>query len=262
MSTQPDVPHREIDQFRLVHRAELSPQSLGCRPGNLLVCVSNFHVLWHLAAVLREVDVGQQDVVVLHLCVLRRAPSGEHDLLPDQLLNEVDQIMFTKVVMLAEKEGKPIRLIVVGANQLWDGIVRAAAALQSRTLALAESSKMSIREQARTLGLAWERLPPPRPAITVQIYSACGRTHSFYLGPHLPDLTPEELELLHKLWLDLSQRLDDKDLHHRDVVYLALKELQRELREPNPEFVIRRLQRYLSDNDSHLIHDGISRPGS
>ncbi len=262
VSTQPDVPHREIDQFQLVHRAELSSQSVGCRPGNLLVCVSNFHVLWHLAAVLREVDVEQQDVVVLHVCVLRRAPSGEHDLLPGQLLSELDQIMFTRVVTLAEKEGKRIRLIVVGANQLWDGIVRAAAALQSRTIVLAESSKMSIREQARTLGLAWEGLPHPRPAITVQIYSDRGSTHSFYLGPHLPDLTPDELELLHKLWLDLSQRLDNRELHHRDVVYLALKELEREVREPNREFIIGRLQKYLSDNGSHPIHDGMSRPGS
>jgi hypothetical protein len=78
---------------------------------------------------------------------------------------------------------------------------------------------------------------------------------------HFPDRTLEELEWLHKLWLDLSQWLDDKKLHHGDLVYLALKELEPELREGDREVMIRRLRRYVSKNDNHQMSDGgVSRP--
>jgi len=232
----------EVDKFQLTHRHSLSPESLGCRPGGLLVCVGNYHALWHLAAVLREVDVEQQDVVALHICILRRAASGEHDLVPDQLFTDLAQIMFTKVVMIAEKEGKQVHPVVVGANRLWDGIVRCAAALQSRTIVLAESSKVTLNQQSHLVGLAWERLPHPRPAMTLEIYSASGEKHLVYLGPHSPQLTAEELELLHNLWLELSRRLGE-DLHHSDVVYFALQELERELVEDAE--LVQRLREYM-----------------
>lgn len=242
------TPHLELDKFQLTHRPSLSPESLGCRPGSLLVCVSNYHALWHLAAVLREVDVELQDVVVLHICVLRRAPSGEHDLVPDQLFTDLEQIMFTKIVMIAEKEGKPVRLVVVGANRLWDGMVRCAAALQSHMIVLAESSKMSLNRQLRTVGLAWERLPHPRPAMTLEIYSASGEKDTFYLGPPSPRLSPQELELLHNLWLELNHRLKRKDLSHAGVVYFALKELERELSQGDK--VAQRLREYMMEREN------------
>jgi amino acid transporter len=250
ITTQSNPVHREVDEFQLTHRPTLSPETVVCRPGNLLVCLGNYHVLWPLAAVLPRVNVKRQDVVVLHIRVLRRAASGEHELAPDQLFTSMEQTLFTKVVMLAEKEGKPVRLAVVGANSVWDGIVRSAASLQSHTIVLAKSSKMSINEQARRVGLAWERLPPPRPRVGLEIYSGSGEKHFFYLGPHAPHLTPRELELLHKLWLELNHRLNGRDLHHNEVVYFALKEVERELAQAEDNSVIRRLQQYLLERDN------------
>jgi hypothetical protein len=250
ITTQSKSPHRAVDEFQLTHRSALSPETVGCRPGNLLVCVGNHHVLWPLAAVLPEVNVERQDIVALHMRVLRRAASGEHELTPDQLFTAMEQTLFTKVVMLAEKEGKQVRLVVVGANSVWDGVVRSAAALQSHTIVLGKSSRMSIREQARRVGLAWERLPPPRPRIALEIYSAAGEKNFFYLGPHAPHLTPRELELLHKLWLELNQRLNGHDLHHNEVVYFALKEVERELGHGDGQDVVQRLQRFLMERDN------------
>jgi hypothetical protein len=48
------------------------------------------------------------------------------------------------------------------------------------------------------------------------------------LGPHPPRLWPEDLDLLHQLWLELSAAGPGHKLHHRDVVGYALKRLKQE----------------------------------
>jgi amino acid transporter len=246
------LPQSRVDQFRLTQQPNLSPETVGCRPGGLLVCVGNYHALWHLGLVLRNVNVERQDVVVLHIRVLRRAASGEHDLSPDQLFTAIEQKLFTKVVALAEKEGKRVRLAVVEANNLWDGIVRAAASLQSHTVVMGKSSKLSLSRQAHLIGLAWERLPQPRPRMGLEIYSNSGERHFFYLGPHAPHLTPREIDLLHNLWLELSQRLDGHDLHHHDVVYFALKQVERDIAAGKTDILIPRLKQELSERGDSL----------
>jgi hypothetical protein len=51
------------------------------------------------------------------------------------------------------------------------------------------------------------------------------------LGPHPPRLWPEDVDRLHDLWLKLSG-VDGvgAKLHHRDVVGLALRRLEKEFR--------------------------------
>ena len=70
--------------------------------------VSTYYALYHLEAVLKRVR-PDQDVVVLHVRLLRRAASGEYDLTPDQLFSTIEQLLFTKVLSMAEREGKPVR---------------------------------------------------------------------------------------------------------------------------------------------------------
>jgi hypothetical protein len=50
------------------------------------------------------------------------------------------------------------------------------------------------------------------------------------LGPHPPRLWPEDVDLLHDLWLKLSESaaLGSK-LHHRDIVGVALRRLKNDL---------------------------------
>src|ERR1700680_3021268 len=65
--------HVEVDQFNVAARTELTPETVGARPGNVLVPISNFHALYHLAAVLDRVHVENRDIVVLHVRLLRRS---------------------------------------------------------------------------------------------------------------------------------------------------------------------------------------------
>ena len=66
------------------------------------------------------------------------------------------------------------------------------------------------------------------------------------LGPHPPRLWPEDVDRLHGIWLALSD--DEKmgaKLHHRDVVGLALRRLEREVEGEDRERILDDLRREL-----------------
>jgi amino acid transporter len=251
---QAGAAHVELDQFNLAPEGELTPESVGVKPGNILVPVSNYYALYHLDAILKRVRSHHADVVVLHIRLLRRAASGEYDLAPDQLFSTIEQLLFTKVLAIAEKEGKPVRLAIAAANDLWEGILRAAANLQSSTIAAGSSSKMPITEQAREIGLAWERMPEPKPRVILEIFTPAGQEQVFYLGPHAPRLTPKEIDLLHKVWLELSDKLPGIELHHHDIVHFALDEVEREISQGQLDDVLKRLREHLQEIQSRRLN--------
>ncbi len=239
--------HVELDQFNLAQEAELTPTSVGVAPGSVLVPVSTYYSLYHLEAALRRVRKKQAEIVVLHVRLLRRAASGEYELAPDQLFSTIEQLLFTKVLALAEKEGKPVRLAVAAANDLWEGILRTAMNLQSSTVVAGSSSKMPVIEQARAIGLTWERMPEPRPRVTLEIFTPSGQEQIFYLGPHAPRLTPNEIDLLHRIWLQLSDKLPGEEIHHHDIVHFALGEVEREMDAGEQAAVLERLRQHVHD---------------
>jgi amino acid transporter len=240
-----EAAHAELDQFHLEPGHELNPQTLRVRPGNVLVMVRDYNALYNLGAVLDRTDTQLRDIVVLHLRLLTRASSGEHELAPDQLFSSKEQVLFTRALALAEKRGKPIHLAVAPATEKWDGILRAAQSLESSTVVLGLSAWRPVPEEARTAGLAWEALPEPRPQLTLVIYTPSGQEHVFYLGPHAPRLTPREIDLLHSIWLELSCEVAPDELHHHDVVHVALEEMRGELQNSRREELLSRLRQHL-----------------
>jgi hypothetical protein len=240
--------HADLDQFNVASQSDLSPQSLGVRPGSILVPVSNFHALYHLSAVLDRVKIERRDVVVLHVRLLRRSGSGESELEPGQLFGSIEQYLFTQALSIAEKRGKPIKLAVVAATDMWDGILRAAASLESSTIVLGRSSKWNVAEQARQIGLAWERLPDPRPPFNLEIFLPGGEREFFMLGPHAPHLTAVEINVVHQLWLKFSDLVSPEELHHHDVVHFALDEVIEEMKAGKTDDVVERLRKHLVAN--------------
>ena len=242
-----------LDQFHLEPSADLTPAAVDARPGSVLVVVRDYNTLYPLAATLDRVKTGQQDVVVIHIRVLMRAGSGEGGLLPDQLFTGNEQMLFTRALSLAEAKGKTIRLGVVAANQIWDGILRAAQNLQAASVVLGLSSKMPITEEARRAGDAWERLPDPKPRLALGIFTPGGQEEIFYLGPHAPHLTPSEIDLLHSIWLHYSTELAPAEIHHHDIVHFALLKLQ-ELRAQGRDDEVRQmLARHLEEIKTRRI---------
>jgi amino acid transporter len=239
--------HADLDMFHTEPGEDLSPEGLGVRPGNMLVMVRNYNTLDNLAAVLNRVHPRERDVVVLHLRILGRASSGEHELSAEDLFSVNEQQLFTHALALAEKKGKSIHLAVAPATQKWDGILRAAQSLQSTTIALGMSSWRAVPDEARIAGLAWEGLPEPRPQLTLEIHTPGGQEHIFYLGPHAPRLTAKEIDLLHGLWLELSNEVAPEELHHHDVVHIALEELRKDIVNGRREEIIGALRQHLGE---------------
>jgi amino acid transporter len=246
--------HVELDQFNLAQAGDLTPENVGVQPGNVLVPVSNYYALYPLEAALRRAKRREAEIVVLHVRMLRRAASGEYDLAPDQLFSTIEQLLFTKVLVIAEKEGKPVRLAVAAANDLWEGILRTAANLQSSAIVAGSSSKGSITEQAREIGISWEKMSEPRPGVALELFTPSGQEQIFYLGPHAPHLTPKEIDLLHKVWLELSDELPHQELHHHDIVHFALTEVEREIAQGQGKDILERLRDHLREIQSrHLL---------
>ena len=242
--------HVEMDQFNVAAQEELTPQCVGARPGNILVPVSNYHALYHLQSVLDRVKPEKRDVVVLHIRLLGRAASGSSELEAEQLFGSVEQYLFTQALSMAEKRGKTIRLAVVSANDIWGGVLNAAVKLESSTISLGRSGKETMAEQARSIGLAWEHLPDPRPQFNLEIYAPGGTREFFLLGPHAPNLTSNEVRLIHHLWLRFTDLVGPAELHHHDVVHFALDEVLHELHEGKEADVVARLKQHVEKNKS------------
>lgn len=240
----------EMDQFNLDLESELTPEAVGARSGNILVPVSNHFNLYHLGNVLDRIKPGRRDVVVLHVRLLRRSASGENELDADQLFGSIEQHLFSQALSMAEKRGKSIRLAVVASNDLWEGILRAGASLQSSTIVIGRSAKDNTEEQARQIGDAWEKLGDIKPQFNLEIHLPNGDKIYKVLGPHAPNLTANEVNLLHRLWLRFSDVLAPQELHHHDVVHFALEEVQKEIDEGQEDAVVKRLRDHIEANQS------------
>jgi amino acid transporter/nucleotide-binding universal stress UspA family protein len=237
--------HAELDQFNLEARDDLTPETLQVRSGSTLVMVRNYNALHNLGAVLDRVDTREHDVVVLHLRFLQRAGGGEYELEPEQLFSLEEQRLFTRALELAEKKGKTIHLAVAAATDKWEAILRAAQNLQAATVVLGASPNTPVIEEGRIAGVAWERLPDPKPQLTLEVYYPTGQEHIFYLGPHAPRLTPVEVDLLHSIWLQVSAEVAPLELHHHDVVHFALEVLRDDLAEGDHQEALRRIRQHV-----------------
>ena len=232
----------ELDQFNLAEESDLTMDNVGVKPGNILVPVSTYYALYPLEAALRRVKRGEAEIVVLHMRMSRRS-----DLESDQMFSTIEQLLFSKVLAAAEKEGKPVRLAVAAGNDLWEGVLRTAANLQSSEIVVGSSANKSVTDQARDIGIAWERMDEPRPRLTLEIFTPSGQEQIFYLGPHAPRLTPKEIDLLHRVWLELADKLPGEEIHHHDIIHFALDEVEREIANGQESDVLDRLREHLHE---------------
>src|SRR6266568_1219051 len=226
-----------VDQFRVYGNEEPENETLGVRPGNILVAVRDPKNLYYLREVLRRTDTSKQDVIVMTARLYHREHSfGDTKFEASQVFDHYEQELFTAAVAAAEKEGKPISLLVVPATNVFDSIVVTAQRLESSRLVCGLSNKLSPDEQAKLTGDAWERLPEPKPRLIMEVRLPNGVSREYYLGPHTPRLRNQDLDLLHRLWLEITSDPRFAGAHHYHVIAVALEELERELRsERRPE---------------------------
>jgi len=125
--------------------------------------------------------------------------------------------------------------------------------LESSSIVAGSSSKTTIIEQAREIGISWERMPEPRPRVNLEIFTPSGQEQVFYLGPHAPRLTPNEIDLLHRIWLELSDRLPGREIHHHDIVHFALTEVARDMANGEDADLLNRLREHVEGIESRRV---------
>jgi len=216
------------DAFELLSASDVSLGQVQVRPGNLLVAVRNRRALSHVAAALHA--AGDRDIVVMTARIVGldvedgQGGSTEPTRAERQLLNDV--------VALAERYNRTVRLLIVPTHNVFDAVVATILRLQSSEVFVGESVTLSADEQAHLLGEAWERAEKPESLnVRLVIHHTSGRTDVYHLGAHPPSLTPGDLELIHRVWLDAAKAIGPH-VHHHDVVRAALMQMEQQLNGP------------------------------
>jgi hypothetical protein len=235
-----DAAKAGLEEFNLEMRPDVGGDALHARPGCILVAVRDFNRMPHLQSVLEKTNVRRHDIVVMTVRPVSTG-AGEYELSDRQLFSDYEKELYSRVVTIAEKQGKHVDLLVVPGIDPFDAMVQTAAKLQASRLVTGVSPKMDSEELARNIGLAWERLPEPRHPFSLEIITPGRPSVYVNLGPHPPRLWPEDLDRAHDLWLKLTENFGSR-LHHRDVVGVALRRLERDLDGARKDEVLKDLE--------------------
>ena len=243
---QKDLSHHALEEFNLDMRPEIDGDAVHARPGCVLVAVRDYQRMAHLKSVLEKTNLRRHDIVVMTVRPVSSG-AGEYELSDKQLFSDYEKEVLSSVVSVAEKEGKTVDLLVVPGVDPFDAMVQTASRLAASRLVTGVSARMDSEELARRIGLAWEKLPEPRHPFSLEIISPGRKSVYVNLGPHPPRLWPEDLDRAHELWLRLSENFGSR-LHHRDVVGVALRRLQKDLESDRREEVLKDLDSELRNS--------------
>jgi amino acid transporter len=231
------------EHFQLEQQDTIGRETLQVRPGGVLVTmrdpVNPFALRWTLT----RTNTDQQDIVVL---TARIMGAGGPEYLDKQIFSEHEQMLFTKAVSVAESFGKHISLLVVPAGDIFAALVQAANSLEVAALVSGLSTRMSAQEQAYHVGQAWENLPEPKRQFTFYVVLPSGESEAFHIGPHAPSLRAEDVQLVHRLWLNLRRDPEMQGLHHSDIVTYALTRMAMDYARDKQE-TVRDLRRFTQD---------------
>jgi hypothetical protein len=232
-----------LEEFNLDHQEKADSHSIHARSGCILIAVRDFNHMEHFRRVLEKTNLRRHDIVVMTVRPITQG-AGEFDLSREQLFSSYERDLFTRVVHLSEKEGKPVELLVVPSTDPFLALVQTAANLKASRLVTGISRAMAPEELARRIGLAWEMLPEPRHPFSLEIVAPETEPTYVNLGPHPPRLWPEDVSRLHEIWLDLTGTAGlGSKLHHRDVVRVALQRLEHDLAGETRDNVLQDLRR-------------------
>lgn len=244
------------DHFQLEHQDTISRESLALRPGGVMVTMRDaanpFALKWALA----RHSSDDADVLVLSVRIMG-AGGPEFLSAEEQSFSEHEQMLFTKAISVAESFGKTVSLLVVPAGDIFAALAQSANSLEVDSVVSGLSTKMSAEDQAYHLGQAWEALPEPKRQFNFYVVDPSGQAKVFYIGPHAPALSPDDVQLVHRLWLNMRRDPNASDLHHSDIITYALTRLAGQYAREKAD-ILRDLRNYRA---AHLAENALPPPG-
>jgi hypothetical protein len=233
------------DEFQLLREADFGLKELGARSGGVVVPVRDYNTLAHLDRALHDTNTDERDVVVLTIRLLTGPDAGVEDIEREELFTDYEQVLFTKVVAVAERHGRTVKLLVVPSTNVFDAVAQTAVRLSAHDIVFGESAKMTAADQARELGEAWDRTPHRADLSTrLVVYTRDGGAHRYALGAHAPELSLEDIDRIHRLWLEAVKTVGP-ELHHRDIVTAALRNFEHTLAGPEHDDAVMRLRQQI-----------------
>jgi amino acid transporter len=233
------------EHFQLEHQDTVGREALEIRPGCLVVTMRDADTPFALRWAVARTNTDDQDLVVLTARMM--GMGGPEFIDPsEQMFSDHEQTLFTKAVSVAESFGKHISLLVVPAGDVFAAIVQTANSLEATAVVSGLSNKLTAEQQAFHVGQAWEALPEPKRQFTFYVVMPNGEAVGFHIGPHAPTLQADDVQLVHRLWLNLKRFPEMHELHHRDIVTYALTRLASDYARDKQE-IIKELRRHSSE---------------
>ncbi len=224
---------------------QISTETVHARPGCVLVAVRDYNRMLPLQTVLEKTNLRRHDIVVMTVRPITTG-AGEYGLSESQIFSGYEKELFSRVVTMAEKEGKPVDLLVVPAVDPFDAMVQTAAKLQASRLVTGVSRADGFRgtgaahrpglgATARAAACLLAGSDQPGPAVGLRQPGAASA--AAVAGRPRPAARAVAA-------LERAGGFGSK-LHHRDVVGLALQRLEKELDGPEREQVLEDLRKDL-----------------
>jgi hypothetical protein len=230
------------DFFQLEHQDTVNRESAAIRPGGVMVTMRDAANPFALKWTLSHTSTEDQDVVVLNVRMMG-VGGPEYLSAVDQSFSEHEQMIFTKAISVAESFGKRVSLLLIPAGDVFSALVQSANSLEIDSVISGISSTMTAEEQAFYLGQAWEALPQPKRQFNFYVVEPSGEAKVFYIGPHAPKLSPDDVQLVHRLWVNMRRDPSMQDLHHSDIITYALTHLAGQYAREKQE-ILRDLRNY------------------
>jgi amino acid transporter len=249
------------DHFQLEHQDTISRESAAIRPGGVMVTMRDPANPLALKWTLGHTSTDERDVVVISVRMM--GVGGPEFLNAEETsFSEHEQMIFTKAVSVAESFGKKVSLLVVPAGDVFAALVQGANNLEVDSVVSSISSKMTAEDQAFHMGQAWEALPEPKRQFNFYVVDPAGELKVFYIGPHAPNLSPDDVQLVHRLWLNMRRDPSMPDLHHSDIITYALSRLASNYAREKQE-ILRDLRNYrAAESPNKMRMGGPELPGT
>ena len=143
---------RVLEHFNIEDENELSPVAIESeKEDRILVAVKDPNNLNHLEKVLSENEPEITDVIVM----IGRVFTDKQNTVVDYELQDDEKELFSAVVEVSERIGKPVITVVIPTNNAFYSIINSAHSLKVREVVLGLSAKFKPDVQLQQLAILW-----------------------------------------------------------------------------------------------------------